>query len=78
MRFYQISEPNNGRRFFATLDVAKAAAREVAAQLGEMVEVERVACGDDKASIMKLANGLDWCLSSVVVYNAKAKRQVQE
>jgi len=76
MRFYQISEPINGQRFFATLDEAKLAAREAAAQLGQPIEVKRVTCGDDKASIMKLANGMDWCLSSETVYNAKAKSKL--
>jgi hypothetical protein len=35
MRFYQISEPINGQRFFTTLDEAKAAAREAASSLAK-------------------------------------------
>lgn len=74
MRFYQISEPINGQRFFATLDEAKAAAREAASQLGQTIEVKRVTCGDDKASILKLANGQEWCLTAETVYNARSSR----
>jgi len=74
VRFYQISESTNGRRFYATLDEAKLAAREAAAALDKTIAVKRVTCGDDKASIIKLANRLDWCLSAETVYNAKASK----
>ena len=40
MRFYKISETVNGRRFYATLDEAKAAAREVAAALDKTIEID--------------------------------------
>ena len=73
MRFYQIAETVNGLRFYATLDEAKKAAREAAKELDRTIEVKRVTCGADKASRIKLANGLDWCQSAETVYNAKPR-----
>lgn len=70
MRLYYIDAGHT--HFFATLDEAKKAAREAAADGGGDVTVDRCDIPDNKAAIIALANGVTG--TSAPVYVAKAKK----
>lgn len=76
MKFYCVyAETGDGPIYSGTLAEAKKIAREHADVDCRDVEIERVECGMNRASIINLANHAGgWCISSELVIIIKPSR----
>ena len=76
MRSYQISEPINGRLFYATLDEANAAAREAAAQLDQTIEVKDATRRRGIDMLAKIIRAVAVTTACVITWGGNARAEI--